>query len=243
MNTLPAWIITDLDETLLLSDRTLTDRTLSALTAIRQLGVHFGIATTRSKGFAQILLDQLKPNLAVLSGGAMVLIDEKVVYRQSLDSQELHHLLTHLDQLGDVQAISIDTPQGRIGKYESYPIPFEQEVYSMFIWLSEPMNIEKAHLRYPNTVFTHLWEPNMYRASHIKATKDGALKYVLKDINPQDVLCFGDDLMDVGMLEHFNGVAVSNAHPKALNAATAITKSNNEEGVAHYLEHLLSFLA
>lgn len=51
---------------------------------------------------------------------------------------------------------------------------------------------------------------------------------------------FGDDLIDIAMLrESGTGVAVANANPQVLAVADEICPSNNEDGVAQWLERLL----
>ena len=52
-----------------------------------------------------------------------------------------------------------------------------------------------------------------------------------------DTAAFGDDLNDIEMLKMCGrGVAVANAIPQALDAADEITLSNEEDGVAEWLE-------
>ena len=52
---------------------------------------------------------------------------------------------------------------------------------------------------------------------------------------------FGDDLVDIAMLRKSGrGVAVANANPDVLNIADEICPSNNDDGVAQWIErHLL----
>jgi Cof subfamily protein (haloacid dehalogenase superfamily) len=58
-------------------------------------------------------------------------------------------------------------------------------------------------------------------------------------IAQSDVIAFGDDVNDVEMLEWAGtGVAMANAVPEALAVADVVTVSNNDDGVAHYLERV-----
>jgi hydroxymethylpyrimidine pyrophosphatase-like HAD family hydrolase len=62
-----------------------------------------------------------------------------------------------------------------------------------------------------------------------------------RGIAPGEVVAFGDQLTDAGMLAWAGlGVAVANAHPSALQAADEVTASNDEDGVALVLERLAS---
>lgn len=60
-------------------------------------------------------------------------------------------------------------------------------------------------------------------------------------IEPSQVVAFGDMPNDLPMLEWAGqGIAVANAHPSVLAAASAITASNDEDGVAAHLERYLA---
>lgn len=53
-------------------------------------------------------------------------------------------------------------------------------------------------------------------------------------------VAFGDDLIDIAMLQQSGrGVAVANANPKVIAAADEICPSNNEDGVAQWIEHFI----
>ena len=57
-------------------------------------------------------------------------------------------------------------------------------------------------------------------------------------IDYTDVIAFGDDTNDIGMLKLAGtAVAVANAIPKIKAIAHHITKSNDEDGVADYLHN------
>ena len=91
---LPQWIVTDLDETLLHNDRSISKRTLDVIQAIRSFDVKFAIATTRSHSYAQQFIDILKPDAMALSGGAIAFHGEYLQYHMPLDAQLVTFLLT-----------------------------------------------------------------------------------------------------------------------------------------------------
>ena len=52
-----------------------------------------------------------------------------------------------------------------------------------------------------------------------------------------NTVSFGDDLVDIAMLRKSGrGVAVANANPNVLNIADEICPSNNDDGVAQWIE-------
>ena len=63
----------------------------------------------------------------------------------------------------------------------------------------------------------------------------------LLQIDASEVLAFGDAPNDAEMLAWAGrGVAVGNAEPEALAAASEVTLSNDQDGVAVVLEELLA---
>ncbi|MBW3088186.1 HAD family hydrolase [Bifidobacterium sp. 82T24] len=72
------------------------------------------------------------------------------------------------------------------------------------------------------------------------ANKDHALNLLCEKLNIplQATASFGDDLIDISMLERSGrGVAVANANPHVLDIADEICPANNEDGVAQWIEH------
>ena len=57
------------------------------------------------------------------------------------------------------------------------------------------------------------------------------------NILPQEILAFGDDFNDIGMLKLCGkGIAMENAISQVKEVAGEITKTNNDDGVAWYVE-------
>ena len=81
-----------------------------------------------------------------------------------------------------------------------------------------------------------------YKFSPGRATKENAIEYLVKnlEIPLTEIVAFGDDFNDIGMLKLCGqGIAMGNAIPQVKEIADDITLSNNEDGVAKYLERLL----
>ncbi|MFC1715042.1 HAD-IIB family hydrolase [Candidatus Poribacteria bacterium] len=78
-----------------------------------------------------------------------------------------------------------------------------------------------------------------------KASKENALLELLslRGISPEEVVVFGDDMPDLGMFRTFGcSVAMANAKEPLKEAATYVTRSNDEDGVAFALEKYLGIL-
>ena len=232
---IPEWIVTDLDETLLRNDNTVSDFTLSTLGRIRAAGTKFAIATTRYQSFAQRYIDMLKPDALVVCGGAIGMRHAEVVHYQTMDPTLLNQLLRDLEKLPVGRPTLIDSAQGRFGDKRSVELPFPHDAYQLILWLESAL--PPAFINYWSHYFliTTLWLPGLYRIASFKANKLDALKSVLCEVDPMRVFTFGDDPMDAGMLAYFQGVAVANARVEAREAAHHHTVSNEEDGVARWI--------
>ena len=76
-----------------------------------------------------------------------------------------------------------------------------------------------------------------------EANKGNALHFLCAYLHVarEESLAFGDGINDMTMiLEAGTGVAMANAESSVLEIADAVTASNNEDGVAVFLEQLLS---
>lgn len=82
-----------------------------------------------------------------------------------------------------------------------------------------------------------------FEISDSRATKGAALEWIsaLVGVSPEKTIAFGDSANDVPMLlSAGDGVAMANATSEAQAAADHIAASNDECGVAQYLEALLN---
>lgn len=77
------------------------------------------------------------------------------------------------------------------------------------------------------------------------ATKERALTELLslRRVAPRDVVVFGDDTPDWGMFNTFGcSVAMANAYDRLKDAATYVTRSNDDDGIVYALTELLEIL-
>ena len=76
-----------------------------------------------------------------------------------------------------------------------------------------------------------------------KTSKPSALQRLLdsQQISLGDIVAFGDDIPDVGMLEACGvSIAVANAVPEVKAVANYQTASNDDDGIAIVLEQMLA---
>jgi len=90
--------------------------------------------------------------------------------------------------------------------------------------------------------FARFSDGNWYKFSKKEATKLEAVRQagrVLK-IPGEQMAAFGDDFVDVEMIKYCGlGAAMGNAIAEVKHAADVVVGTNDEDGVAHYLESAL----
>jgi len=91
-----------------------------------------------------------------------------------------------------------------------------------------------------NTEFYRdIYNPDIYffeLFSH-KASKQNTVEFLKQNYGFEKVICFGDNFADMPMFEASDeSYAVANAKDEVKSIATGIIKSNDEDGVAHWLQ-------
>ncbi len=247
-------IALDLDGTLLTDDKRITDRTLQALHRCQRAGAKVVTASARSVGYSREYIDAARADAVVACGGALALVGERVVYRCLLSSEDSARI-TRLALANGAGRVLFDGETSFRHNDDTLTDPFGVEHFWDFSIIPSDATYKiNASFHSPApalaiaaavpacTVIGYAGEDH-YRFAHRDATKAHALRAVADalGITPSEVAAFGDDAIDLEML-HFAGlgVAMGNAVAEAKAAADAVTLSNEEDGVAHYLEWLLA---
>ena len=108
-----------------------------------------------------------------------------------------------------------------------------------------PRSDQEPRLRalVPDDFDVHVSEGLMWMLMSPESNKEHALAILCErlGVRRDQTVAFGDDVIDVAMMRAAGiGVAVANANPQALAAADEICPTNDEDGVAQWIEtHLL----
>ncbi|MCR5543781.1 MAG: HAD hydrolase family protein, partial [Eubacterium sp.] len=93
-----------------------------------------------------------------------------------------------------------------------------------------------------NCDFIHFTDGDWYKVTKAGINKETAIRKLSEKIGVglENITAFGDDLADIGSLKMCGtGVAMGNALDVVKEAADVIIGSNDEDGIAEYLEELL----
>lgn len=243
------YIVFDLDDTLLNDQRVVTPYTLNTLKRLQAQGHKLVINTARSKAFSQDYFELIRPDYAILNGGALIIDqDEKVVFRAEIDIQTTQAVVD--DLLKVTENFSVQTEEILYSNNGSYtgqnaqPFDFSKEKFSLpalkIVASVEEEPAAKAIAEKYGLEFTSYFGGAFRRYNHIGATKAQGNANLVRLLGGSlaDVIAFGDDLGDLEMLQQAGvGVLMRNAKLHLHGKSRYLSQyTNNEDGVARFLE-------
>jgi len=129
------------------------------------------------------------------------------------------------------------------GEYVGDLTAFIRRPVTKILMMDTPERIAKLYLEarslYAGEVSVTCSKPYFLEFNPIRATKGNALRWCSKHFGfkMEDVVAFGDSLNDLSMLEAAGtGVAMANAREDVRCLNFAVCPSNEEDGVARYIE-------
>lgn len=266
--TLPRLVATDLDGTLVRTDDTVSRYTMDVLARVREAGITLVGITGRGPRLIQLCTEHVTGAhyLVFAQGGYVVDMDHggppRVVTQVRMEGAALAEALRLIEaETGPLQVVAEaqDTPGAPLwtDSVVDWPFPAPMQVRSRREMVGTLLL--KAFIRAPGltsdellAVARQVVPPTLCAATHaglafVELCPPGVSKAfgltVVADrlgIDPSEVLVFGDMPNDVPMFTWAGyGVAVANAHHEVMAVADEVTGSNDEDGVARYLDQLL----
>lgn len=245
-------ILTDLDHTLLKTDGTISDRTLEVLKKCRADGVLFAIATARYWIGAERYIELLKPDYEITTDGTLIHSGDECIYSCCFTAEETNGIIRALLEADHDTEVTV--AQGKTVYWNSRHISESEKLHKAVYWeydkpLSEGGSKIVAELASEDIARSIADSfgcklqcyrgENWYGFLPAGAGKTAAVNALSEKcgIPLDDIVSFGDDRNDIDMLKMCGtGVAVANAVQEVLNIADEVTASNDEDGVAEWLE-------
>lgn len=246
-------IITDLDQTALRSDGTVSDYTRSVFDRCRKTGILVGIATARLYVNAQRQQKMLGADLLICSNGSRALLNGKTINSRGIGVQTANGLIKALLAQPSMQDILAETeetvylnthrflpphPLSR-GRFTTFEQGIGEDAFQIFTGLGVPEEADEVTKAFPQCRCFHYRDSTRYAYLEKSVSKADTIERVAKilGIPLTGVAAFGDDRGDLEMLHACGmGIAVANALPEVKKSADAVTKSNDEDGVAEFIE-------
>lgn len=247
-------LLFDLDGTLLRSDKTISDTTLDVLQKCREKGFLIGISTSRSEKNCLLFLKELKPDVIISSGGALLKYHESYIHKAEFSVEETGRMIMLAKEICGVDVeITIDTLKQHYWNYKIDPSELDdswgESIYTDFtdfrecglkmcVEIFDEAQAEQLAESLPDCDCVKFIDGDWYKFTKKTATKETAIKTLCEkcDISVDKIIAFGDDLVDIGMLKLCGrGIAMGNALEEVKQAADVVIGSNDEDGIAGYL--------
>ncbi len=244
------YIIVDLDDTLLRKDKAISDYALTVYKKAQEKGYKLVFNTSRSKQNSQKYFDLVHADYGIYSGGCEV--NDKYgneLFSVTMDKEIVNNLVKKLIRI--CPKISVQTKDHFYASDKEYKAQnaihydfsqgFHEDAYKVLCFSLNHDLIEKIadenNLEYQNYL-----NGGWHRLSLKGANKFNGILHFLDVVcgTLDECISFGDDFGDIEMIEKCSiGVAMENSQPEVLSIAKYITKSNNDDGVAYFIEKYL----
>ena len=247
-------IVTDLDNTLLRRDKTISNYTVDVFRRVRDRGVLVAFATARDFRFVTEHISPLfgiVPDIIIADNGALARYNGNDLYKRLIPVDAVNTLLSRFDLVRcasteNVYFLSSDYANDHwsIGKKATIITDFSEGVKDDALYLDGNAGNSAADITngFPEVRAVIYSDVSLVTIVHREATKLNALMAVERALNimTDEIVAFGDDYSDVDWLSYcYNSIAVANAIDEVKSVANYVCGDCDNDGVAKWLEENL----
>ncbi|ACB76974.1 HAD family hydrolase [Opitutus terrae] len=246
-------VVLDLDGTLLRSDKTISQRASAVLRRLKDMGQTLVFATARPpRAVKAVLPAEFAMDYLVCYNGALVLQQGCVRSECAIPAADVRRIFTRLEKNAPCTACGFEH-EDQLFVRGSFDRHFSTEFCTPMLpggpceRSSPKVLVDLAGLDF--AAFLGVLPASCYalctdggglcQIMPAGATKESGVAAVLRELGVgfEHVVCFGDDHNDVPLFQRAGcAVAMANAVPELKAIAHAVTGSNDEDGVAEFLE-------
>ena len=242
-------IVTDLDGTLLRTDKTMSEYTKNILSQCREAGIKVVYATGRGEGDAGMAPATLFDG-RISMNGAIARVNDSIVYERLIPYRTVRQFLVSCDKRGlritsqvsymHYSNFNVSDVWPWITNFETVDfLHHNKDAEKIYTFNFTPEDVQFLKDQLPDTLYMVIANDDIAMIMHKDATKGKAVS-VLADyweINQSEIVAFGDDLNDIDLLSFAGvGVAMGNALGKVKSKADYICLDNDNDGVAKWLK-------
>jgi len=250
MNKSIKMIVTDLDETFLRSDKTVSDHTKKVFQSFHDKGIKIAYATGRGNSAERIAPYDFFDGKIIMNG-AIARAGDDIVYNRLIPYMTARPLLMACDRRGLKTASQFGGMQYAnfiVSDVWPYITWFEKVDFSkhaldaenLYMLVDNRQDVAFIEKHLPDELWLTVSRDGLAMVMHKDATKTKALAELARvwGIKQSEIAAFGDDLNDIDMLEYAGvGVAMSNALDEVKAAAGCVMEySNDDDGGARWIE-------
>lgn len=241
-------IITDLDRTLLRTDKTLSEYTLDIMQKCHDRGIAIMAATARPERSILQYHQQICFDAITTLNGARIILPNAVL-ENGISHLSVKRILSELVVMPDT-LISIETSDGIYANaeipewnctcYDGFPhLPTQGALYKILVSSKGDTLYDQVENILTDDVYYTVANGNLMQIMSKNATKWNGICAMLEALNisKAKTVYLGDDNDDIEPIQMCGtGVAVANALGTVISEADYVTGSNDEDGVAHFIE-------
>ena len=248
----------DIDGTLIsFETHQIPDSTINAIKELKKQGIKIFIATGRPLSLISLPEDIVADGIITLNGAFCISSDGKVIYKICIPKEDIEaviHYQEHIEQypclFTTLDGMTINFINQRVidlCKLINIPLPpikplqeaAKDDILQINIYVDKQKEEELL-----KTVFTHCeasrWNPHFADVNLKGIDKSTGIKNILNfyQINTGETISFGDGGNDIPMLKYTHiGVAMGNASDEVKQAASYITDTVDNDGIAKALKY------
>ncbi len=245
-------IITDLDRTLLCTDKTISEYTLQVLKKCHEQGILIMAATARPERAILDYHGQVKFDAMTVMNGAGVIAPGLETAGYPIARESVKEILERLCELPDIVLslecgnevyASIEIPEWEAKVFTGFPeLPTDGAIYKILVSRANENIGPLVEALLTEDTYCTVAGNNLVQIMNKQATKWNGVQMMLSacGIESEDAVYFGDDNDDIEAMKNCGvGVAVANAIEAVKEAADVVVESNDEDGVAKWIEREL----
>jgi Cof subfamily protein (haloacid dehalogenase superfamily) len=258
-------VVSDVDGTLVTSDKTLTDASIAAVQRLHDEGIHFAVTSGRPPRGMAMLVDPLALTdpIGGFNGGLVVRPDLSVLEEHCVPTALVPRIVEVLDAHGvDVWCYQgndwfVRVAGGPHVAQEAATVQFPPSVANSYAGLvdgvvkivgvsDDPATIATAlratHDEFGDGVAASTSQPYYLDVTHPAANKGAVIAYLSTAIGVRrdEIATIGDGPNDTLMFAQSGlPIAMGNSATSVQQLARHVSMSNDEEGFAYAIEHFI----
>lgn len=259
-------LVSDLDDTLLTSSKTISEKNKASIQAFRQAGGQFTIATGRNLHESIRYIEELELTIPAILGNGSILYDpltKKTTILNQLDKTLIHDLYTRTSELPKEVDFLIYSTEIIYG-YDLHFINQDlAKMYDIRLEILDQLSSlpNEPILKLVGFSTNHLeelrhWTEQLNLPIEAAQSSDRAIEILPVGVNKgsalellvnqlglafDQVAAVGDQLNDISMLcKVGHPFAVANANPLTIQTAKQIVPSHNEDAIHHIIQEYLT---
>jgi Cof subfamily protein (haloacid dehalogenase superfamily) len=249
MNNKIKMIVMDLDGTLLDNDKNISNYSINVLNKCKSLGIKIVFATARPIRATRVYYKYFEPEIIICHNGAEILIHNESVFQNGILPEIYDEIINNLNKLFHEYNIGIEIDDNLYSnfdpniywkgiEYKNITDKPNKIADKILIGPNDINDLVKIETIIPKDLYFEIDRDSLGLIMNKSATKLNGIKYLQKHfkLKEENIITFGDDINDLGMIKYYNGVIVENAIDQLKENCKNICESNNNNGVAKWIE-------